>query len=93
MTTLKDKLSASVRQAKAAQTTATKPAAAKPKAARSTAPKPAARKATPARPAAPKAAPRKAAAPKAAVKAEQKIAPGGIPESHNQLFPQRIWPD
>jgi hypothetical protein len=110
MTNLKDKLSASVRQAKAAQAPAQKAASAA---------KPAARKST-AKPAAKPAAKRALApvehaptvrnpvvrdpvsakvtvsnSPLSAKPAAKtvKVAAGGIPDSSNQLFPQRVWPD
>jgi hypothetical protein len=78
MTTTKDKLSASVRMAKAAQQTGTDPPASQAAA------KPAAGK-TPAA----KSAPAKAAPPKPAVSAPA----GEIPESGSALFPARVWPD
>lgn len=78
MTTTKDKLSASVRMAKAAQQTGTDQPASQAAA------KPAAGKA----PAA-KSAPAKATPPKPAVSA----AAGEIPESGSALFPARVWPD
>jgi hypothetical protein len=96
MSTMKDKLTASVRQAKSAQQTGDKkPAVAKraatPKAVAKPAPKPAA-----AKPAVPKAAPvakpaAKPAAPKRA--ATPGVHAGGIPDSTTTLHPQRVWPD
>lgn len=98
MTTMKDKLAASVRQAKSTQQTGTrKPAqpaakrAATPKAVARPAPKPAA-----AKPAVPTAAPvakpaAKPAAPKRAATAI--VHAGGIPDSTTTLHPQRVWPD
>lgn len=83
MTKLKDKLSASVRMAKAAQQPAAKGAPGKPVA------KPAAPAA--ARPAP---APAKPAAAPATKPATPQAAPaGGIPESGTALFPERVWPD
>lgn len=94
MSTMKDKLTASVRQAKSAQQAgAKKPAqpavkratpakpAAKPAAAKPAAAKPAAK------PASNPAAPKRTAAPDARVHA------GGIPDSTTTLHPQRVWPD
>ena len=95
MSTMKDKLTASVRQAKSAQQAGSKKpvrAAAKraapsktpvPPAAKPAAAKPAAPR--PAAPAAQPVAPKRASAP--AVHA------GGIPDSNGTLHPQRIWPD
>jgi hypothetical protein len=81
MTTTKDKLSASVRMAKAAQRAATDQPATE------AAPKPSPAKAPAAKPAAAKAAPAKAPAQKPAASA------GEIPESGSALFPTRVWPD
>jgi hypothetical protein len=83
MTTTKDKLSASVRMAKAAQQAGTDQPAAE------AAPKPAPAKAPAAKPAAAKAAPARAPAQKPAVPAST----GEIPESGSTLFPARVWPD
>jgi hypothetical protein len=83
MSKLKDKLSASVRMAKAAQQPAAKGAPARPVA-------------KPAAPAAakPSPAPAKPAAAPAAKPATPKTASaGGIPESGTALFPERVWPD
>jgi hypothetical protein len=77
MTTTKDKLSASVRMAKAAQQTGSDQPASQPAA------KPAAKPAAGKTPAA-KAAPAKPAASAAA---------GEITESGSTLFPARVWPD
>lgn len=85
MTRLKDKLSASVRMAKAAQQPAAK-SAAKP-AARPVA-KPATVKSTPV-PAKPAATPPPAAAKPAAPRTHA----GDISESGSALFPERVWPD
>jgi hypothetical protein len=84
VTKLKDKLSASVRMAKAAQQSAAEqPAPEQPAAAPATTAKPRTRTTAPARPSA---APAKAPA--------RKPAPGGeIPESGSALFPKRVWPD
>ena len=83
MTNVKDKLSASVRMAKAAQQTGTdRPAS-------EAAAKPAPAKAPAAKPAAPKAAPAKAPPLKPAVPGSA----GEIPESGTALFPSRVWPD
>ncbi|MFN3717079.1 MAG: hypothetical protein ACK4R8_10190 [Thiobacillus sp.] len=89
MSTMKDKLSASVRQAKSAQQTDSKKPA-----------QPAAKRAAPgkavARPATAKPVVSKAAAtPKPAAKpaAAPGIHAGGIPDSATTLHPQRVWPD
>ncbi len=79
MTTMKDKLSASVRQAKAGAEQE-KPVPAKPAVA--------ARKPATAKPAA-----TKPAAAKATNKTEAKVYAGGITESNATLHPQRVWPD
>ncbi|MCA1979474.1 MAG: hypothetical protein LDL19_09585 [Thiobacillus sp.] len=102
MSTMKDKLAASVRQAKAAQQPAAKPAA-RPAPKRAVAAKPAAKpvaaKAAPAKtaakPAAPKPAPAAAATAKspAAQPSATRVHAGGIPDSNGTLHPQRVWPD
>jgi hypothetical protein len=84
MTTMKDKLSASVRQAKAGAEQE-KPVPAKPAVA--------ARKPATAKPAATKPAAAKPAAAKATNKTEAKVYAGGITESNATLHPQRVWPD
>lgn len=99
MTNVKDKLSASVRQAKAAQKPEAEapaaPEAAKPEAR----PAPAAARKTPtarARPAAAKATvSRKATTPvpERAAAAGKTSGPAEIPESGSALFPERVWPD
>lgn len=86
-----DKLSASVRKAKA-QSAGEKPPAAAP------AQKPAASKApAPAKRAAKSKATPRSAAPRAAAKprvAATKVATGQTPAaSHGELFPTRVWPD
>jgi len=106
MTNTKDKLSASVRQAKAAQTPdadAPLPAeAAKPadKAAATAAkPQPSAprKEAAPKKPTAKKPAVRKPAdaaqKAKASVSTGARKSPDEIPESGSALFPKRVWPD
>ncbi|HQT01287.1 MAG: hypothetical protein B7Y26_08170 [Hydrogenophilales bacterium 16-64-46] len=90
MTTMKDKLAASVRQAKSAQQAGTKkpaqPAAKRAAATSKVAAKPAAAS----KPVAPKAAP---AAKPAAKPAAPGVHAGGIPDSTTTLHPQRVWPD
>ena len=81
MTTMKDKLSASVRQAKAG-TEQEKPAAAKPAAVDK-----------PAAVAVPKVVAPKPSAANMPTKAGGKIYAGDIPESNATLHPQRVWPD
>jgi hypothetical protein len=94
MTTMKDKLSASVRQAKAGAEQE-KPVPAKPAVAarKPAATKPAATKPAATKPAAAKPAAAKPAAAKATNKTEAKVYAGGITESNATLHPQRVWPD
>lgn len=88
MSTMKDKLAASVRQAKAAQQPAAKTAATRAPAAKAAA-KPAPARAAAPKPAAPKAAP----ASQPAQPAAARVHAGGIPDSNGALHPQRVWPD
>ena len=98
MTNIKDKLSASVRHAKAGQqTSAIAPASAKPAASKPPATQPAAAKAATSKPTVTKpAASKPTAAP--AIKAKQTTwtAPAvsaDVPQSSSALFPARVWPD
>lgn len=88
MTKLKDKLSASVRMAKASQKTAPKPPARKAVPAKSVAVKPAASK-----PAAK--APVATVVPRAPAKksADRKAQGNEVPVRSDALFPVRVWPD
>lgn len=86
MTTMKDKLSASVRQAKAG-TEQEKPVAAKPVAAKPVAVD------KPAAVAVPKVVAPKPSAANMPTKAGGKVYAGDIPESNATLHPQRVWPD
>ncbi len=99
MTKLKDRLSASVRMAKAAQQSPADPPASEPAAPSSAAEKPADKAA-----AARAAAARPAAAKPASRRPKSTVAPSGtpagdtsgsgeIPESGSTLFPARVWPD
>ena len=95
MTNLKDKLSASVRMAKANQ----QPAAKADEPATTETAKPAAAKAAPAKPAASKPSPAKSVAKPTPAKAATKkpAASANKPkenqESGSTLFPSRVWPD
>ena len=87
MTNIKDKLSASVRQAKAGQQTTVANAAEKPAATNPPVVKPAASKPAVAKPAA-------RPANKDSVTTQTAPAvPGDVPQSGNALFPARVWPD
>lgn len=105
MTKLKDRLSASVRMAKAAQHATADPSAAEqrstpsPTESDSAGSRPAAEKAPATRPAVPR-APAAKATPTARGSREPRKPPAGsasgsgdIPESGSTLFPDRIWPD
>ena len=83
MTKLKDKLSASVRMAKASQKTTVKPAARKPAPAKIAVAKPVANK---------PAAKSTAAAP-ANKTASRKAQANDVPAHSDALFPARVWPD
>jgi len=99
MSTMKDKLTASVRQAKTVQQAGTKkpaqPAVKRVAASKPVAPAAVSKPAAP-KPAAPKSAPvaQPAARPTAPNRpATAAVHAGGIPDSNGTLHPQRVWPD
>lgn len=98
MTNLKDKLSASVRQAKAGQAPAAKPASAKPAPTKRAAPKKSVPQKPAVKPAARKIAPesdtgKAGSKPKVTHSSGAGEQASGVPNSGNALFPDRVWPD
>lgn len=90
MTNLKDKLSASVRRAKATQQPEAEKPAAEKTVQKTASAKPATVKPTPAKPAPAKPAPKSVPARKPAPEA---TSANVVQESGSALFPSRVWPD